>query len=149
MPEERVEVTPLSERGIDHPTDDDQIMYEVRNFVVKIRTHARRSAKLPNFESSRASDESLRLFSMVEKCIQFIRPMLAEYTDKASKWYASEEAEKIKADLVFAYREELRPDGTIKATGRPAYKPASTTIENMDKDMLAKLLLAELEKRKQ
>ena len=29
MPEERVEVTPLSERGIDHPTDDDQIMYEV------------------------------------------------------------------------------------------------------------------------
>ena len=133
-------------------SETDPILWQIRHFTVQLRSLYKHNNNLPSFESSRASDKSLHLDSMVEECAQALKPIFETYIEKASAWYESKEAEQIKSTLVFDYREELQPDGTIKATGRPAYLPkeekAQTTIEKMDKNDLAKLLMAELEKRK-
>ena len=80
-------------------------------------------------------------------------PIIDKYKEDAIAWYESEDAETIKAQLVFDYREELQPDGSIKATGRPAYpspkqkKVKTNPLDGLDKDMLLKLIQAEMSKR--
>lgn len=157
MSEERIEVPLKTGPNLPKPiSETDPILWQIRHFTVELRSLYKHKHNLPGFESSRASDKSLHLDSMVEECAQALKPIFDTYIEKASSWYESKEAEQIKSTLVFDYREELQPDGTIKATGRPAYPPskaserrkAQSVIDEMDKNDLAKLLMAELEKRK-
>lgn len=154
MEQDRIEVTPMHERKYPEQRKIvDPVTREIRDAVLQIMTHIKRQENLPSFASERASDSRLHLNSLVELCMNALQPIFDEYRQLAIAWYQTDEAEAVKADLVLAYREELRPDGSVKATGRPVYKSpkqksAKDPVQSLDKETLAKLLLAELEKRK-
>ena len=156
---ERIEVVPINQRAGNEAVRKtvgpqyDPILYEIRQLAMKIRAYVRRENKLDNFESTNASDPDMRPDSMIESMRLALLPIIDKYKEDAIAWYESEDAETIKAQLVFDYREELQPDGSIKATGRPAYpspkqkKVKTNPLDGLDKDMLLKLIQAEMSKR--
>ena len=126
------------------------ILAEIRQFAIRIRSHIRREHKLGNFESTRASDPAMHPDSMIEDIRQTLTPIFDSFMERAIIWYKSEEAEKIKSELVYDYRETLQSDGSVKATGRPVYpspkqrKAKSNPLDGLDKETLIKMIQAQM-----